>query len=71
MGQEAKAPGKAWGYADVAPACLEGRGVEGVQAMPVNDSWENLLWLDLEADLFRLQKRIYRASLHDLIVEEV
>jgi RNA-directed DNA polymerase len=31
--------------------------------MPVNDSWENLLWLELEADLFRLQKRIYRASL--------
>ena len=31
--------------------------------MPENDSWENLRWLDLEADLFRLQKRIYRASL--------
>jgi RNA-directed DNA polymerase len=31
--------------------------------MPENDSWENLPWFDLEADLFRLQKRIYRASL--------
>jgi RNA-directed DNA polymerase len=33
--------------------------------MPENDSWESLLWHDLEADLFCLQKRIYRASLRN------
>ena len=35
---------------------------DGVQAMPVNDGWNNLPWFTLEQDLFRLQKRIYRAS---------
>jgi hypothetical protein len=35
---------------------------DGVQAMPVNDGWDNLPWFTLEQDLFRLQKRIYRAS---------
>src|SRR5262245_25739508 len=34
----------------------------GVQAMPVNDGWDSLPWFLLEQDLFRLQKRIYRAS---------
>src|SRR5262245_15035965 len=34
----------------------------GVQAMPVNDGWDRLPWFTLEQDLFRLQKRIYRAS---------
>jgi hypothetical protein len=34
----------------------------GVQAMPVNDGWDSLPWFTLEQDLFRLQKRIYRAS---------
>ena len=31
--------------------------------MAPNDSWENLPWFLLEQDLFRLQKRIYQASL--------
>src|SRR3954462_2753258 len=31
-------------------------------AMPVNDGWDSLPWFTLEQDLFRLQKRIYRAS---------
>lgn len=35
---------------------------DGVQAMPVNVGWDNLPWFTLEQDLFRLQKRIYRAS---------
>jgi RNA-directed DNA polymerase len=30
--------------------------------MPVNDSWNDLPWPCLEQDLFRLQKRIYQAS---------
>ncbi len=30
--------------------------------MPVNVGWNNLPWFILEQDLFRLQKRIYRAS---------
>ena len=30
--------------------------------MPVNDGWDSLPWFILEQDLFRLQKRIYRAS---------
>ena len=35
---------------------------DGVQAMSVNDGWDSLPWFTLEQDLFRLQKRIYRAS---------
>lgn len=31
--------------------------------MTANDSWKNLPWFDLEQEVFRLQKRIYRASL--------
>ena len=34
---------------------------DGVHAMPVNDGWDSLPWFTLEQDLFRLQKRIYRA----------
>src|SRR5438132_6254761 len=30
--------------------------------MPVDDGWDSLRWFTLEQDLFRLQKRIYRAS---------
>jgi RNA-directed DNA polymerase len=30
--------------------------------MPVNVGWDSLPWFTLEQDLFRLQKRIYRAS---------
>jgi RNA-directed DNA polymerase len=30
--------------------------------MSVNDGWDSLPWFTLEQDLFRLQKRIYRAS---------
>jgi hypothetical protein len=30
--------------------------------MPVNVGWDSLPWLTLEQELFRLQKRIYRAS---------
>src|SRR5207244_8198197 len=33
--------------------------------MAANDSWEDLPWFVLEQDLFRLQKRIYQASLRD------
>ena len=36
---------------------------DGVRAMPVNDGWNSLPWFTLEQDLFRLQKRIYRASI--------
>src|SRR5262245_12863593 len=39
--------------------------LSGARAMPVNDSWNELPWYALEQDLFRLQKRIYRASLQD------
>ena len=30
--------------------------------MPGNDGWDSLPWFTLEQDLFRLPKRIYRAS---------
>jgi RNA-directed DNA polymerase len=33
--------------------------------MSENDSWNNLPWRGLEQDLFRLQERIYQASLRD------
>jgi hypothetical protein len=33
--------------------------------MPVNDGWDSLPWFTPEQDLFRLQKRIYRASKQD------
>ena len=36
---------------------------DGVHAMPVNVGWDSLPWFILEQDLFRLQKRIYRASI--------
>ena len=41
---------------------------DGVQAMPVNVGWDNLPWFTLEQDLFRLHKRIYRASHHPMQV---
>jgi hypothetical protein len=31
--------------------------------MPVNDGWNTLPWFTLERELFRLQTRIYRASM--------
>src|SRR5262249_19425621 len=33
--------------------------------MPVNDGWNTLPWFTLEGELFRLQTRIYRASMRD------
>ena len=62
IAQEANAPGKARGYADVGTVVWMVEPTDGVQAMPVNDGWDSLPWFTLEQDLFRLQKRIYRAS---------
>ena len=65
IAQEAKALEKVQGYADVGTVVWMVEPTEGVQAMPVNDGWNNLPWFTLEQDLFRLQKRIYRASQRD------
>jgi RNA-directed DNA polymerase len=62
IAQEANAPGKARGYADVGTVVRKVEPPDGVQAMPANDGWDNLPWFTLEQDLFRLQTRIYRAS---------
>jgi hypothetical protein len=62
IAQEAKAPGKARGYADVGRVVWKVEPTDGIQAMPENVGWDNLPWFTLEQDLFRIQKRIYRAS---------
>lgn len=62
IAQEANAREKVQGYADVGTVVWMVEPTDGVQAMPVNDGWNNLPWFTLEQDLFRLQKRIYRAS---------
>jgi RNA-directed DNA polymerase len=62
IAQEANALGKAQGYADVGTVVWMVEPTDGVQAMPVNVGWNSLPWFTLEQDLFRLQKRIYRAS---------
>src|SRR5262249_3982251 len=62
MAQEANVPGKARGYADVGTVVWMVGPTDGVHAMPVNDGWDSLPWFTLEQDLFRLRKRIYRAS---------
>src|SRR5262249_42206150 len=53
----------AQGYADVGTVVRTVERLSGVRAMTPNDSWESLPWFLLEQDLFRLQKRIYQASL--------
>jgi RNA-directed DNA polymerase len=63
IAQEANAPGKAQGYADVGTVAWMVEPPAGAQAMPVNDGWSSVPWFTLEQDLFRLQKRIYRASM--------
>jgi hypothetical protein len=63
IAQEANALGKAQGYADVGTVVRTVERLSGVRAMTPNDSWESLPWFLLEQDLFRLQKRIYQASL--------
>jgi hypothetical protein len=65
IAQEANAPGKAWGYADVGTVVWKVEPTDGVHAMPVNDGWSTLPWFTLERELFRLQTRIYRASMRD------
>src|SRR5262245_49777766 len=68
MTQEANAPGKAWGYADVGPISWKVEWPKGVHAVSTDNrpiySWDSLPWLDHERDVFRLQKRIYQASLN-------
>jgi hypothetical protein len=61
IAQEANAPGKARGYADVGTVVRMVGPADGVQAMPVHDGWDSLPWFTLERELSRLQTRIYRA----------
>src|SRR5215212_858229 len=63
IAQEANALGKAQGYADVGTVVWMVERLSGIHAMAVIDSWDSLPWFLLEQDLFRLQKRIYQASL--------
>ena len=65
IAQEANAPGKARGYADVGTVVWKVGPTDGVQAMPVNDGWDGVPWFTLERELSRLQTRIYRASVRD------
>src|SRR5262249_29953691 len=62
IAQEANAPGKARGYADVGTVVWRVEPTDGVQALPGNDGWDRLPWFLLEQELTRLQTRIYRAS---------
>jgi len=72
MSQEANAIGKADGYADVGPVC-KSKGtsrMEETKAPPeqketseqVSESWDELPWRKLEQHVYRIQKRIYKAS---------
>jgi hypothetical protein len=63
IAQEANAPGKAQGYADVGTVVWMVGPPDGGQAMSVNDGWNSVSWFTLEQELFRLPKRIYRASI--------
>ena len=62
IAQEANAPGKARGYADVGTVTWRVEPTDGVQAMPVPDGWDRLPWFILEQELSRLQTRLCRAS---------
>src|SRR5262245_14703797 len=68
MGPEANAPGKAEGYADGAP---EERKVDASSPSETSVSnqpqagmydWQDLCWPEIERQVFKLQRRIYRAS---------
>ena len=67
MGPEAKAPGKARGYADGAPeeqkvdASRTSQSSVSNQATPGMYVWEDLPWTKVERKVFKLQRRIYRA----------
>lgn len=66
IAQEAKAPGKAWGYADVgtfrqmvgAPA----KNMLTTDAAMQPESWADAPWKDYQVAVTRLQQRIHRAS---------
>src|SRR4051794_39209181 len=66
MAQEANAPGKARGYADVGPVTRKVEWLKGAHAVSTGVrpiySWEDLPWHSLERAVFRLQTRIYQAS---------
>src|SRR2546425_3417803 len=63
--QEAKASGKAWGYADVKTTCSKDKAVSSSQVVNTSDlesnEWAQTPWRKLEQYVFQLQKRIYRA----------
>ena len=67
IGPEAKAPGKAGGYADGAHERMEGgdtrrRILLSTPATGVQE-WRDIPWPQVERDVHTLQRRIYRASL--------
>ena len=75
MSQEANDIGKADGYADVGPVC-KSKGTSSMKetkAPPeqketseqVSESWDALPWRKLEQHVYRMQKRIYKASQHN------
>jgi RNA-directed DNA polymerase len=75
MSQEANDIGKAGGYADVGPVC-KSKGtsrMKDTKAPPeqketseqVSESWDELPWRKLEQHVYRIQKRIYKASQHN------
>jgi RNA-directed DNA polymerase len=66
MASEAKAHGKAVGYADGGP--VEWRQIPSrsshvmTTSTPMMDEWNNVSWPSAERAVFKLQKRIYQAS---------
>src|SRR5262249_46011281 len=66
MTQEAKAPGKARGYADMGPVTWQVEWPKGAHAVSTGVrpiySWDSLPWHQIERGVFRLQTRIYQAS---------
>jgi hypothetical protein len=68
MGPEANAPGKAQGYADGAPeepkveATSTSQTSVSTQVAPGMYDWQTRRWPTIERKVFKLQRRIYRAS---------
>ena len=63
--QEANAPGKAWGYADVKTTCAKDTAVSSSKVVNTSEQdsneWAQIPWRKLETYVFQLQKRMYRA----------
>src|SRR5215510_12335805 len=70
-GLRSKGPGESHGISRRSPGDVEGRGVSSsgdamtTMATALMDRWETLPWKQLQRNVFKLPKRIYRAARRD------